>query len=169
MARSMCQDSISTLVQVLGAQVWSPRVVQGGLVASCCAVLYGLYGLFWSAIGFLWASVPSDCVRFQHGSWTLMAWSMYGDHVSMVVWPQVSLVKAQTTLQSKLVSGCLAILTCCCFLFFLSILMCMWVCCVVLCMITLILCVIFILMSWVRLRCIFISLYWTMGWGMFWG
>ena len=40
MERSLYEDSISTVAQVLGAQVWSPRVVQGGLVASVAAVLF---------------------------------------------------------------------------------------------------------------------------------
>ena len=40
MARSMCQDSISTVAQVVDAPVWSSRVVQGGLFASFAAVLF---------------------------------------------------------------------------------------------------------------------------------
>ena len=40
MARSMCQDFISTIAQVLDAPVWPPRVMQDGLFAGCAVVLF---------------------------------------------------------------------------------------------------------------------------------
>ena len=43
MESSLYEDCISTVAQVLGPQVWSPHVVQGGLVASCAELVFLLY------------------------------------------------------------------------------------------------------------------------------
>ena len=51
------------------------------------------------------AHILVSCVHHNHGSWALIAWSMYGVHVSMVYWLHISLVKAQTTRQGRLVNG----------------------------------------------------------------